>query len=44
MAWHQFRAATDEPLGFLCMVTAERDRPQLPDAAEVEVISRPLKG
>lgn len=29
-AWHQFRAAADEPLGFLCMVDATRDRPQLP--------------
>jgi quercetin dioxygenase-like cupin family protein len=28
--WHQFRATADEPLGFLCMVNAERDRPQLP--------------
>ena len=43
MAWHQFRAASDEPLGFLCMVTSERDRPQLPDAGEVEAISRPLR-
>jgi quercetin dioxygenase-like cupin family protein len=33
-AWHQFRAAKDEPLGFLCMVDAERDRPQLPSAEE----------
>jgi len=32
LAWHQFRADTDEPLGFLCMVNAVRDRPQLPDA------------
>lgn len=32
-AWHQFRAVGDEPLGFLCMVNAERDRPQLPDEA-----------
>jgi quercetin dioxygenase-like cupin family protein len=31
LAWHQFRAAADAPLGFLCMVNAERDRPQLPD-------------
>lgn len=31
MTWHQFRAAADEPLGFLCMVPSERDRPQLPD-------------
>ncbi len=30
LTWHQFRAA-DEPLGFLCMVNAERDRPQLPN-------------
>ncbi|MGD9601572.1 MAG: cupin domain-containing protein [Gammaproteobacteria bacterium] len=30
--WHQFRADDDAPLGFLCMVNAERDRPVLPDA------------
>ena len=30
MTWHQFRPAGSEPLGFLCMVNAERDRPQLP--------------
>lgn len=30
--WHQFRAAPDEPLGFLCLVRQERDRPQLPGA------------
>ncbi len=30
MTWHQFRATQDEPLGFLCMVDAERDKPQLP--------------
>jgi quercetin dioxygenase-like cupin family protein len=28
--WHQFRAFPDVPLGFLCMVNASRDRPQLP--------------
>jgi quercetin dioxygenase-like cupin family protein len=28
--WHQFRAMSGEALGFLCMVNAERDRPQLP--------------
>jgi quercetin dioxygenase-like cupin family protein len=33
-AWHQFRARADEPLGFLCLVDAERDRPQLPTAQE----------
>jgi quercetin dioxygenase-like cupin family protein len=25
---HQFRAAGDEPFGFVCIVNAERDRPQ----------------
>ncbi len=30
MTWHQFRAAPDQPLGFLCMVDRVRDRPQLP--------------
>jgi S-methyl-1-thioxylulose 5-phosphate methylthiotransferase len=38
MAWHQFRAGAEEPLGFLCMVDRERDRPQLPtedDLAEL---------
>jgi quercetin dioxygenase-like cupin family protein len=30
MTWHQFRTVGDEPMGFLCMVNAERDRPQLP--------------
>ncbi len=34
--WHQFRAAADAPLGFICMVDAERDRPELPDAGELE--------
>jgi quercetin dioxygenase-like cupin family protein len=30
--WHQFRAAEQAPLGFLCWVAAERDRPRRPDA------------
>lgn len=29
-AWHQFRAGAQTPLGFLCLVDSERDRPQLP--------------
>jgi quercetin dioxygenase-like cupin family protein len=28
--WHQFRPAPGETLGFLCLVNADRDRPQLP--------------
>ena len=42
LAWHQFRAAPDSPLGFLCLVPARRDRPQLPSAEEAEAIARPL--
>jgi mannose-6-phosphate isomerase-like protein (cupin superfamily) len=36
--WHQFRATEGEPLGFLCMVNAERDRPQLPTAEQLEAL------
>jgi mannose-6-phosphate isomerase-like protein (cupin superfamily) len=36
MTWHQFRATTEEPLGFLCMVNAQRDKPQLPTPQDVE--------
>ena len=40
--WHQFRATAGEPLGFLCMVNAERDRPELPDdQALAELRARP---
>jgi quercetin dioxygenase-like cupin family protein len=42
MTWHQFHAAPDEPLGFLCLVASERDRPQLPQPHEVASISKPL--
>ena len=31
LTWHQFRASKGEPLGFLCMVNALRDKPQLPN-------------
>jgi quercetin dioxygenase-like cupin family protein len=30
MTWHQFRASDEAPMGFLCVVNQERDRPQLP--------------
>jgi S-methyl-1-thioxylulose 5-phosphate methylthiotransferase len=36
--WHQFRATSQEPLGFLCMVNSRRDKAQLPtddDLAEL---------
>ncbi|MEZ5652627.1 MAG: cupin domain-containing protein [Burkholderiaceae bacterium] len=35
MTWHQFRADADRPLGFLCLVRQDRDRPLLPDHAEL---------
>jgi mannose-6-phosphate isomerase-like protein (cupin superfamily) len=35
LAWHQFRATKGEPLGFLCMVNADRDKPQLPTPEDV---------
>ena len=35
LTWHQFRAAVDAPLGFLCMVNAVRDKPQLPSADDL---------
>ena len=41
--WHQFRASADEKLGFLCLVNAKRDRPQLPtvdEAAELRANPR----
>lgn len=38
--WHQFRAAEDASLGFLCLVNAERDRPVVPAAADLEQLRR----
>jgi mannose-6-phosphate isomerase-like protein (cupin superfamily) len=36
LTWHQFHATKGEPFGFLCMVNAERDRPQLPTAEDLK--------
>lgn len=38
--WHQFRASAGEPMGFLCMVNVQRDRPQLPTEAELAAMKR----
>ena len=38
MTWHQFRASAGEPLGFLCMVDARRDKPQLPEAGDLAAL------
>jgi mannose-6-phosphate isomerase-like protein (cupin superfamily) len=43
LTWHQFRAAPDTPLGFLCLVASQRDRPQLPGADEVDALTGPLR-
>lgn len=40
LAWHQFRADADSPLGFLCLVDKDRDRPQLPDPQELAALRR----
>lgn len=34
LTWHQFRAADGSALGFLCLVSRTRDRPQLPTTEE----------
>jgi len=39
MTWHQFRATKGEPLGFLCMVNAARDKPQIPSAEDLAKLS-----
>jgi quercetin dioxygenase-like cupin family protein len=36
--WHQFRPASGATLGFLCLVDAQRDRPQLPTAEELAAL------
>jgi quercetin dioxygenase-like cupin family protein len=33
--WHQFRAAGDEPLGFLCLVRCDRDPPRRPGSDDL---------
>lgn len=35
---HQFRAPEGEPLGFLCLVDRDRDRPTLPDETELAAL------
>lgn len=38
LTWHQFRAAADAPLGFLCLVNAERDRPEPPSPDDLATL------
>ena len=44
LTWHQFLAAPDAPLGFLCLVASDRDRPQLPTAEELGKLGKILEG
>ena len=38
LTWHQFHAAPDEALGFLCLVDCDRDRPIRPTADDVDAL------
>ena len=38
LTWHQFRATMGEPFGFLCLVNTDRDKPELPDAANAAAL------
>ena len=38
--WHQFRASSDETLGFLCLVNCDRDRPTLPTGKDLEDLQK----
>jgi S-methyl-1-thioxylulose 5-phosphate methylthiotransferase len=40
LTWHQFQADAGAPLGFLCMVDCERDRPERPDDAALAALRR----
>jgi len=40
LTWHQFRAAPNAPLGFLCLVPCGRDRPERPDAGALAALRR----
>lgn len=40
LAWHQFRADAGAALGFLCLVSRDRDRPQLPAADDLARLER----
>lgn len=38
MTWHQFLAAPDAPLGFVCLVPCDRDRPMRPTPDEAAAL------
>lgn len=38
MTWHQFHAHAAEPLGFLCLVACDRDRPIRPSEEDLQAL------
>ena len=38
LIWHQFRANKGDYLGFLCIVSSERDRPRTPSERELDYL------
>lgn len=38
LEWHQFRATSESPLGFLCLVAEDRDKPILPTDEDLKVL------
>ena len=38
MTWHQFHADAGSALGFLCLVSTRRDRPQVPTEAQRDAL------
>lgn len=40
LTWHQFRTRGAAPMGFVCMVNVERDRPQLPTEDDLRALRR----
>jgi len=40
LTWHQFRANAGDVLGFLCLVNAARDRPQLPGPQDLAALGQ----
>lgn len=43
LTWHQFRATNGEPLGFLCVVSNDRDRPQRPENGDVSDLAEAVR-
>jgi quercetin dioxygenase-like cupin family protein len=41
--WHQFQAADDDHLGFLCLVATDRDRPYRPQMHDLEAMAEHVR-